>query len=55
MIVIIELEIHLNITWYKGIEKKMRTVKIRCILWKKKCLSVIKIKTKVKTNTPERI
>ena len=34
--VVIELGLNLDITWLKGIEKIMKVVKMRFIIWKKK-------------------
>lgn len=52
--VVIELGLNLDITWLKGIEKIMKVVKMRFIIWKKKIPSLEKTKTKIKANMPER-
>lgn len=54
--VVIELGLNLDITWLKGIEKIMKVVKMRFIIWKKKkkIPSLGKTKTKIKANMPER-
>lgn len=54
--VVIEFGLNLDITWLKGIEKIMKVVKMRFIMWpkKKKIPSLGKTKTKIKLNMPER-
>lgn len=53
--VVIELGLNLHITWLKGIEKIIKVVKMRFIMWpKKKIPSLGKTKTKIKVNMPER-